>query len=116
MKRGGRIVQVFQDCDLRCSHMGLSEIAKKAKIDLGKLAPGEYVVFFNTSRTHVKIAAAFGTLAHRRSEHGRFFDASCIVSVVRAFHNTGRLDYDEAIKDRLLSLLGRRAKQAEGNA
>lgn len=107
--KGGTIIQIFQDVDLRCSHDGLTDVAKKEKVNLSKLNEGEYVVFFNSKRTHLKIAAAHGTIAYRRSEHGRFFDVSCIVAVVRAFHNTGRLDYDAALKERLDELLKRRA-------
>jgi hypothetical protein len=108
MLHGGKILQVFEDADLRCSHDGLGEIALKSKIKLKELEEGEYVVFFNTTRTHLKIAAAHNVIAHSKMEHGRFYDLGCIQNVVRAFHNTGRIEYDEALKERLEELLRRK--------
>lgn len=110
---GGKIIQIFQDADLRCSHEGLALIADKEKVNIKELKEGEYVVFFNTKRTMLKVAAAHNTIAHTKTEMGRFFDVSCIVNVVRAFHNTGKLDYSKALKEHLEKLLARKAEARE---
>jgi hypothetical protein len=114
MKAGGVILQVFQDTDLRCGHDGLAKVASKEKLALHNLEDGEYVCFFNSHRTGLKIAAAGHVIAYKKSPEGRFYDMACIQDVVRAFHNTGRIDYDEALKTRLTKLLGRPQAEAEG--
>jgi hypothetical protein len=109
---GGRLKQIFTDTDMRCNHDGLYAIAKKEGIDITKLQEGEYVAFFNSRRTHLKIAAAHYVIASKRAPDGRFYDLACITEVVRAFHNTGQVDYNAALKKRLTELL---EKKRRGN-
>lgn len=109
MRAGGRILQIFQDVDMRQHFDGLEELAKKeGKISIKDLKEGEYVVFFNTRRTYLKMAAAHNVLACRRMEGGRFYDMSAIKLVVQAFHNTGEIQYERALKERLTELLAKK--------
>ncbi len=100
-----KVIQVFSETDMRQSFDGLGRVAKKAKVDLETLDHGEYVVFFNRKRTYLKIAAANQVLACHRTEAGRFHDLTCILAVVRTFHEKGEVDYDGALKTRLTKLL-----------
>lgn len=102
---GGRILQIFQDVDMRQHFDGLEELVAKSKLSLRKLKEGEYIVFFNSRRTYLKLAAAHGVIASRRMEGGRFYDLSCIKLVVQAFHNSGEIAYERALKTRLVELL-----------
>lgn len=106
----GKIIQIFQDVDMRQSFDGLYFVAKKEKVDIKTLGVGEYVVFFNTAKTYLKLAAANNVIAARRMERGRFYDLGAIVGVVRAFHNTGEMRYEVALKDRLVDLLARKKR------
>lgn len=108
MASGGRLIQVFQDVDMRQNFDGLQALAKKHKVDITKLKEGEYVAFFNSRRTYLKLAAGNNVIASRRMEGGRFYDLSCIVGVVRAFHNTGEIDYERSLKARLEEMLSKK--------
>lgn len=110
MGNGGKLKQIFTDVDMRCSHDGLAIVAKKGQIDITKLNEGEYVAFFNAKKNHLKIAAAHHVIASKRAPQGRFYDMACITEVVRAFHNTGKVDYEAALKKRLVELLERKRK------
>lgn len=103
--RGGRLIQAFKDIDMRLSFDGLAEITKKAGINMETLKPGEYVAFFNTARTYLKIATSNNVIASRRMPHGRFYDLTCIRGVVEAFQNTGSIDYDKVLKVKLEKML-----------
>ncbi len=106
--RGGRLIQAFKDIDMRLSFTGLTEVASKAGIELSDLKPGEYVAFFNTTRTYLKIAASNNVIASRKMPHGRFYDLTCIRGVVEAFQNTGAIDYDKVLQGKLTKLLEKR--------
>ena len=111
--KGGKVRRYFPDSDMRMSHDGLTEHAKKEGFDLSSLRPGQYVVFFNKDRTHLKLAGAYGTITSKRSEHGRFFDLTCINEVVESFNNTGKIDYDAALEKKLHELLARKHARKE---
>lgn len=113
MPRGGRLKQAFQDIDMRLSFDGLTELAKKAGIDLNQLEPGEYVAFFNANRNYLKVAAANNVIASRRLPHGRFYDLTCIRGIIEAFQNTGKIDYDTVLKGKLTKLLERKGLKAQ---
>lgn len=106
--KGGRLIQVFQDVDMRMHHDGLQQLASKHKIDIRKLGIGDYVAFFNSKRTYLKLAAANGVIASRRMDGGRFYDLTCILGVVRAFHNTGEIQYERELKANLLKVLAKK--------
>lgn len=90
---------------MRMNFDGLGDLAKKHKVDIRKLREGEYVAFFNTRRTYLKLAAANNVIACRRMDSGRFYDLGCIVGIVRAFHNTGDIQYDRELKKHLEDML-----------
>jgi hypothetical protein len=109
--KGGKVKRYFPNVDMRMGHDGLKEYAKKeANLDLDGLKPGEYVAFFNAAKTILKLGCANGVIATKKSEHGRFFDATCITQVVEAFNNTGKIDYDAVVAKKLEQLLERRSR------
>lgn len=108
MPRGGRLIQAFRDIDMRLAFDGLTDVCKKAGIELKSLKPGEYVAFFNSKRTYLKLATANNVIASRRMDHGRFYDLTCINGIIEAFQNTGKIDYDKVLRNKLTEMLGRK--------
>jgi hypothetical protein len=53
-----RIMRVFLDADLRCSHLGLSLLAAKEKVKVTELSDGEHIVFINRKVNKMKIYSA----------------------------------------------------------
>lgn len=95
-----RALQIFLNADLRCSHEGLTIIAKKEKIDVDKLVPGEYVIFINTQKNKVKLYAANQIVAYLRLPRGHI-DLRVIQLIPKAFESKGRIDYDQSLKEML---------------
>lgn len=66
-----KIIRCVFNADLRCSHVGLSEMLKKNfSIETAKLEIGEFIICVNTAKTIVKIYAAGHTIAHYKSPNG----------------------------------------------
>jgi hypothetical protein len=85
----GRIAQVILDVDLRNSHDGLMEIAKKKGIGLKDLKPGQYLVFVNLNRDRFKIFAPApngrgAIIVYYRAYQGRV-DRESIETIPQAF-------------------------------
>jgi hypothetical protein len=76
----GRIAQLIMNCDLRCSHDGLMEIARKRGISLDNLPQGHYLVFINATADRFKLLT--------RSSDGR----GIIIAYYRSF--AGRIQRD----------------------
>jgi hypothetical protein len=93
-----RILQVFFDADMRCGHEGLELLAKKHKIDLKKLDPGNFVVFVNSAKDRLKIYTAYNVIAYMKSPAGKI-DMRAVQFIPKAFEAKGTLTYDEALKE-----------------
>lgn len=94
----GHVVHFFGDVDLRSQHNGLSELAKKEKIDVRKLRPGEYLVFVNHARDRVKMYTASNVIAYLKVDTGKI-DLRTIQYIPTAFEGSGKIDYDRSLKE-----------------
>jgi len=92
-----RIVRVIFDADLRCSHDGLRETAKKLKVLVDDLHTGEYVVFINSKKNMLKLFAANNTIAHFKTPDQRKMNLNVIAQIPK-FFNGRELKYDDALK------------------
>lgn len=86
---GGRLVQCFLNVDLRNSHDGLLEIARKRGVDFQKLKLGQYLAFINEQKNRFKIFALApngrgAIIIYYKSYQGRI-DREAIQSVPLAF-------------------------------
>lgn len=106
----GDIVQVFQNADMRNGHDGLRIAAASAGIDTDTLTPGTYVVFINSKRTMVKLYAANNVIAFYRARAKEALDIRTIPMIVKSFKGSGRIEYDEALKQAVVEALRRRGK------
>ena len=83
-----RVVRYFPDTDLRCNHLGLSDIAKKHNIDVRNLKPGEFCVFVNKRETALKIFAPQNTLVYLKSPGNYPLDLRVVKYIPRFFNGT----------------------------
>lgn len=92
-----RMLQIVFNADLRCSHLGLSIVAKRLKLDTSDLKIGEFIVFVNTKKTMIKIFAAGNTVAHFKN-NDRPINMK-ILGMIPRFFNGKELKYDEALAE-----------------
>jgi len=109
-----KALQVFLHSDLRCGHEGLAAIAKKEKINVNKLAVGEYVIFINTERNKVKLYAANNVVAYLKLPRGHI-EMRTISLIPKAFAASGRIDYDELLRETLEGALLRRNRHVNAD-
>lgn len=107
-----RVLQVFLNADLRCSHDGLREIAKKGGLDVKDLQPGQYIVFLNAAKNRLKLYASNNVVAYMKQPDGSRIDPRMIAELPRAFNGT-TINYESAIKDALIKVFARRGKTLE---
>lgn len=93
-----RALQVFMNADLRCSHDGLSALAKAQNIDVSKLEPGEYVLFINSGKNLLKLYAANNVIAFLKLKTGKI-DLKTIRLIPQAFNASGKIDYDKTLRE-----------------
>src|SRR5204862_105846 len=96
--------------DLRNGHDGLTAIAKDEGVDVSKLSEGEYVIFINAERNKLKMFAAHNVVAYYKTRPGEVLDMRTIALIPRAFTGSGRINYDEALKETVEGLLARRRR------
>lgn len=99
-----KILRFFKDVDLRCSHEGLTIVAKKHHVDPTKLAPGEFLVFANSAQNKLKIYAPGNVLCYVRSPGYGRIDMN-IVRLIPRFFNGTEFRYDAAAREMLKTKL-----------
>lgn len=101
----GRIAQIILNVDLRNSHDGLMDIAKKRGVDFDKMGPGQYLVFVNDQKNRFKIFAPSPSrrgaiILYYKSYQGRV-DRDEIISVPAAFGVKKHIDINERLSNSL---------------
>jgi hypothetical protein len=107
-----RVLQVFLNADLRCSHDGLREIAKKGGLDVKDLQAGQYIVFLNAAKDRLKLYAAGNVVAYMKQPDRGKIDPRMIAELPRAFNGTA-IQYEVAIKEALVKIFARRGRRLE---
>lgn len=92
------MLSYFLDVDLRCSHIGLGLLAKKAKKPVHKLKIGEFLLFVNTRQNAVKIITCDNVLIHIKSDHGGPLNFRAINMLPKYFNGSG-FNYEGALKE-----------------
>lgn len=91
-----RIVRVFLDTNLACSHPGLSSLAMKNKIDVRLLDAGSFIIFLNRRKTAFKLFAPNNTIVYYKSPQGRV-DLNAIKYIPHVFNAKAMsIDFDTA--------------------
>jgi hypothetical protein len=102
-----KLIQIFLNADLRCSHDGLSKLARDNNIKVEDLLPGEFVLFINSNMNRLKLYTANQVLAYLRLKTGRI-DLRAIQLIPQSFQASGKLQYDEALKEVIEKHMGRK--------
>lgn len=92
-----KIVRCVFNADLRCSHDGLTLIAKELKLDVDDLKPGEVIVFVNAKRTHIKLYGSMNVLVHYKNKDGRKIEMKTL-ALIPKFFNGREFQYDKALR------------------
>lgn len=118
MKKSKGFLKLYR-ADLRNSHVGLAEIAKKDGIDVTNLAPRQYLMFVNHDLTQAKLFASHNTIAHMKSKTR--LEVRALAGIPRAFggHSitSGNLEgaYKKALETLINTKLGKRYDNEEGS-
>lgn len=102
-----KLIQVFLHADLRCGHEGLAKLAKDNKIHVSSLLPGEFVIFINSKMDRLKLYTANEIIAYLKLKTGKI-DLRAIQLIPQAFKASGRIEYDEALREVIESHLKNR--------
>lgn len=62
------IIHCFYDADMRCSHQGLSLLAKKEGVHIERLKQGRFVCFINAKGDRVKLLTTENVLVYLKSK------------------------------------------------
>ena len=101
-----RLISVFPNTDLRSGHAGLTKVALKAKRDVSKLEPGNFILFINRNQSAFKMFASNNMVVHYKSPRGRIhIDA---IQYLPACFNGEKLNYNKALGMALEKTLGKR--------
>lgn len=107
-----RALRVFLNSDLRCGHEGLAATAKKEKINVSNIEPGEFVIFINAEKNKIKLYAANNVVAYLKLPDGGRVDMKTIAKIPMAFKATGRIDYDGILRETIMSELAYKRRRA----
>lgn len=91
-----KILHLFTEVSMICSHDGLSKIAGKEKVDLKNLSVGEFVLFANRSLTAMKLFAAHNVIIYYRAPDNRPIDIRALKHIPQ-FVSGSDIGYDRAI-------------------
>lgn len=107
-----RLLNIFFNVDLRCSHDGLKALCAKKRVGLSKLEQGDCVIFINRDMTKLKMFAS-GTecLLHLKKEKGRI--APETIPLLPHYVSGGKLDYNSALKTAIEKHLQRRKSRGQ---
>lgn len=93
-------MQVFLEADMRCQHDGLAELARKKKVDVYTLKPGQHVMFLNKALNRIKMFSSGGVLSYLRLDKGKV-DLETIHTIPKAFEGNMGLAYRGALRKTL---------------
>lgn len=98
-----KLVNAFLDVDMRCQHDGLAKIAKKHRVDVWSLSPGEHVVFINRAMDRIKMFSPNGVLSYLRLKSDQRIDLDTLKYIPEAYDGSKdlRVTYSQALRKSL---------------
>jgi hypothetical protein len=106
-----RVLQAFENVDFRFGHEGLYEVCKRRNIDLRNLEKGNCVIFFNSSKTQIKIAFSHEDIFHHRETTK--LDIRVLDKIMDRLNSTGKISYPQALRDFIAERLKRKGIDVE---
>lgn len=102
LESGAKIVHWVPEADLRNSHDGLAQLAKKSlKVNVNELKVGECVMFINASWTAFKVYCANNIILHYKHPEGHRLNARA-VTTVPMFMRGREINYTKALRHEVL--------------
>lgn len=92
-----KLLQIVFNTDLRMGHKGLTDIARKLKLDPDNLNQGEFICFVNASKTSLKLFATSNTIAYFKNKNNRIMDPG-VIRILPRFFNGTELNYSKALE------------------
>ncbi len=104
-----KILHIFFEVDMRCSHDGLKELLVKKKVSLKTIKQGDCIVFINNAQNRVKLFAS-GAECLVYLNPGKRIDPETI-PLIPHYLNGDTLDYSGALKEALMKRMVRKKKR-----
>lgn len=105
-----RLLRVFFDVDLRCSHHGLKDFAKQKSFDVSKIKQGDMVVFLNRRMTMLKAFASGDEAIFHLAKEKRI-EPETIKHLPRYFDGNIELTYKRALATAIDEHMKRRRRR-----
>jgi hypothetical protein len=99
-----KAVHLFLDTDMRCGHYGLFLVAKKSKVLIQTLRPGEAVIFINTAKNKIKTFGPNGVVSYLRVDKG--IRPTSFDSFTDAVSPGMKMQFSPSVRAELLQALG----------
>lgn len=106
----GKIVRLFQDVNLANSHLGLTDMAKRAGYNPATMDDNSFLIFINRAQTMVKVLTTSNVLAFYRSPKGRL-TMDAIQNIPAAFMSNQQFEMTKAIEMALEKMLERKRER-----
>ena len=100
-----KIVRLFLETNMACSHNGLRILASKNKVDLQRLGSNEHVLFINKAQNRVKLYSSNGVISYLWREKGRL-DMAALSEIPNTFTSQEGFNIKAALKRTLVKRLG----------
>jgi len=91
-----KVVHLFVNVSMAYGHKGLSEVARKEKVNVSQLRVGEFALFANKRLTALKLYAANNTVIHYKAPTNRPIDIRTLRYIPHFMSGTD-IGYDRAL-------------------
>lgn len=106
-----RIIRCFFETDMRMSHPGLTDIARKHKVDIDQVGDGEHLIFINSAQNKMKMLSKNNVLSYLRLPGNRRVSLEAIAEIPRVYGAPGEINYERALKNTLIEMLSKKKKR-----
>lgn len=111
MTATNKLLHIFWETDMRCSHEGLKAVAKKKRFPLSDMKQGDCVVFVNRQLTRVKMFASGTKCMLYIAEGNKRIEPDTIRLLPGYIVGGAELDYLGALQESINQRLAKRARK-----
>lgn len=102
-----KFVLLIDNVNMGLGHPGLTATARKLKVHPEKLGDQELILFLNRAKDKFKVMGSQGkVVCYYRTNSRNPVSLNAIQHLPRIFAQTGRVDYEEALREDLRQRLG----------
>ncbi len=101
-----RLLRVVDNVHMGLGHEGLIKLARRLSVPT-ELGQGELLMFLNRAKDKLKILGSEGrVVAYLKMPRGERIRLEALQYIPRTFSVTGRIDYNDALRQSLLNIMG----------